>query len=110
MITEDYCSSDIAILIKEKGLVFAEHTKPIPKYNDDGTIGTIATITHQTAMKWLRKKGYHIYTDYSSRFGVWIRHIRELNTGVIWSLGGYSSHEEAVDAALMFTLECLIEP
>lgn len=110
MITEDYCSSDIARLIKEKGLVFAEHTKPIPKYNDDGTIETIATITHQTAMKWLRKKGYHIYTDYNSRLGVWNRYIRELSTDVIWSIGGFSSHEEAMEEALKYTLKNLIEP
>jgi len=63
--------------------------------------------THQMAMAWLRKKGYHIYTVYDTTHKYWHRHI-QASTGVVWSLGGLASHDEAVETALKYALECLI--
>lgn len=59
MITEDYCSFEIAKLLKEKGLKCgATFSKGFVK-DGDGFVGGLvrheASITHQLAIKWLRE-------------------------------------------------------
>ena len=127
MITEDYCSYEIAKLLKEKG--FDELCYYI--YDEDGYILKLASSsyqnicdnneclcpTHQMAMKWLREeKHYYIQIMLDS-----------------WALGGHSgyyiviqdvnsdfselspteqvffeTHEDAVEEALKYCLENLI--
>ena len=122
MITEDYCSCGIARLIKEKGLVFAEHTSYIPKYNADGTAELITTITHQTAMKWLREKHLiHVYAEHKAFFQEspkklyyhWMPFVKTLPHCPI-NKSGFpkdsiaidvycDNYEDAIDAALLYT-------
>ncbi len=112
MLKEDYCSYEVAKLLKEKGfdepvtelnrLLCREGEKPVLK------------ITHQKAMKWLRTKHY-IYADpikqgnYNdcSEYYTWIvarMGIIHRNPTVVDKL----SYEEAVEAALKYSLENLI--
>jgi len=113
MITEDYCSDEVAKLLREKGfnepvtelnrLLFEEGKKPLLK------------ITHQKAMKWLMEvhklfvnvcpsvEGYywterwHSYVDNLGKrypFGKFI--------------GTFNTHEEATEASIKYCLENLI--
>ena len=112
MITEDYCSYEVAKLLREKGfnepvtelnkLFFKEDEKPVLK------------ITHQKAMKWLREErnltiepyfeyliGYSIdikYTDKKTN----IEQFEELREK--W----FNTYEEATEAAIKYCLEHLI--
>ena len=133
MITEDFCSYEVAKLLKEKG--FDELC--IFKYNSEGVRmkagvaidewqnselddDECSCVSLQMAMKWLREKGFHINAsisyDYSedadgnivdkrtfwlfeifSSFGGYIIYTEEVNK--------YDSYEEAVEAALKYSLE-----
>lgn len=124
MIKEDYCSYEISKLLKEKGFDESIHTW----YNtDDGSPEFIegyikmsnadfaandedscSAPTHQLACAWLRGKGYHIYVDYNTKYNCWHRHIQETSTGIVWSLGGLKSHDDAIENAIKYALEVLI--
>ena len=117
MINEDYCSYEVAKLLKEKGFV----TPCDWLYCSDGTFGHRNSLwdkemfpapTHQMAMKWLRKN--HIilvvqpeYFNAGSECSYW---------GVdIWAddnyekiQGDFPTYEQAVEAALKYCLENLI--
>lgn len=110
-ITEDYVSYEVAKLLKEKGF-----NEPVTKLNKllikEGE-KPILKITHQKAMKWLREK-YYIYADpikqgnYNdcSEYYTWI----VARMGIIHrnpSVADKLSYEEAVEAALKYTLENL---
>lgn len=127
MITEDYCSYEVAKLLKEKGfkepvtelnkLLFKEGEKPVLR------------ITHQKAMKWLREEHQlHISVDVSPIYGK-VKDEKGRNTcGLLywhymasgeWVNEKYNpnqkafvvsakSYEEAVEAALKYSLENLI--
>ena len=65
MITEDFCSYDVAKLLKEKGFNeptwtrYEDNDEVIfgDKYNwNNSPMGQISAPTHQMAMKWLRKE------------------------------------------------------
>ena len=63
MITEDYCSYEVAKLLKEKGFNEDIHTVYEPTFNKffnyplkpNSYSNVIAAPTHQMAMKWLRE-------------------------------------------------------
>ena len=120
MLTEDYCSYEVAKLLKEKGFDVYTSTR----YDYEGGFhfrghylvgdSDISAPTHQMAMKWLRKKHYiyaepikqgnyndcsEYYTWIVSRMGIIHR-----NPTVVDKL----SYEEAVEAALKYSLEKLI--
>ena len=126
MITEDYVSYEIAKLLKEKG--FDERCEYCYAYFDDNDIRVFELrpnknaqnlaenrypyVTHQMAMKWLREKDVIIviqpeYFNVESKCSAW---------GVdIWAddnyeklQGDFPSYEEAVEAALKYSLENLI--
>jgi len=122
MITEDYVSFEVAKLLKEKG--FDEPLKRF--YNSEGKRGISSYYnwnlsdcdcscpTHQMARRWLREK-YYIYADpikqgnYNdcSEYYTWIvacMGIIHRNSSVADKL----SYEEAVEAALKYSLEKLI--
>ena len=116
-ITEDYCSYEMSKLLKKKGCplekVIKQDGRPIyytlPKKHPDWQDCDAYYIpTQAQAMKWLREKGYNIYVDYNTKFGLWYRHIQELSTNVVWSLGGFDTYEEAVEAAIRWSLNNLI--
>lgn len=127
MITEAYCSFEVAKLMKEKGF----HEPCIATYNsitknfqveeiyEDWTVhwkGYISAPTHQMAMAWLREEKNifiviepHVY-DY----------VNEKNKSYVCSLWvgdnyyeyiesrDYPSYEEAVEAACFYSLKNLI--
>ena len=118
-ITEDYVSYEVAKLLEEKG--FDEKT--LSYYEDNvlcrgdwfewnrSPLGHISAPTHQMAMKWLRKvHSLHIQINYM--YGAY----QEYDYVVINTFSGirchepisFSSYEEAVEAALKYSLENLI--
>ena len=112
MITEDYCSFEVARLLKEKG--FDELC--IFKYNSEGVRvkagmaidewqnseldnDEYSCPSYQMAMKWLREKGWHITIDC----------IDVTETGLVEHRIDYDNiYEKAVEAALKYALENLI--
>ena len=127
MITEDYVSVEVAELLKEKGfdtpVNYEYHYKiTIPqfhkkKHNFNGieyrncSSEWYSAPTQQMAMKWLREVHLqHIQISYLH--GAY----REYEYAVINTFNGkayhepvsFSSYEEAVEAALKYTLENLI--
>lgn len=120
MIGEDYCSYEIAKLLKEKGFdgydwccshVYTSWQmliNGIPANDDDDF--TYAP-THQMAMKWLRENNI-IITPQPEYFSC----DRCESWGIdIWAFGNYKklpgdfpTYEEAVEAALHWTLENLL--
>lgn len=129
MVLEDYVSFETAKLLKEKG--FNEKVRTF--YNDkthkiqfiDNFINNqkpfnlcLLAPTHQMAMKWLREV-HHIYIKISFRFccnadddieycyDVW-KHTDKYVVGQHNSDGRFMSNEEAVEAALKYSLENLI--
>lgn len=112
MINEDYCSYEVAQLLKEKG--FYEPCTELNKLCLRDGKKPLLKVTHQKAMKWLREK-YYIYADpikqgnYNdcSEYYTWIvarMGIIHRNSSVVDKL----SYEEAVEAALKYALEILI--
>lgn len=108
MIKEDYCSYEIARLIKEKGLVFAEHTKYIPMLNADGTTTPIATITHQTAMKWLREK-HDIHIGVARGCDKYFIDIVKMHPykDLTPKDDDFDDYDKAIETALKFALEII---
>ena len=119
MIGEDFCSYEVAKLLKEKG--FDEKT--LSYYEDNvlcrgdwfewnrSPLGHISAPTHQMAMKWLRKvHNQHVQIKYFH--GAY----QEFEYVVINTFNGkayhepvsFSSYEEAVEAACIYVLKNLI--
>ena len=124
MLKEDYCSYEVAKLLKKKG--FDELC--IFKYNNEGIRikagvaidewqnselddNECSAPTHQMAMKWLRKKGIHMSLDtvISSSGNIYFN-IDTYSEDSGWNhpVDFYDSYEEAVEAALKYSLENLI--
>lgn len=110
MITEDYCSYEIAKLLKEKGFDY----QGFDYIDFEGEVIKQDRPTHQMAMKWLREKGIECVV-----IPIWNTIGKQYRSYVLSDLGdkykdnydSYSdniSYEEAVEAALKFTLENLI--
>lgn len=128
MITEDYCSYEVSKLLKEKGFPFCAvigsawvkednkitmHSEQVPiTWCDENQV--LAT-TQALAMKWLREKK-DLLIDIS-----FVRYMDEPR--VLWSFAiftiydyselktddkEYPTYEEAVEAALKYSLENLI--
>ena len=114
MIKESYCSYEISKLLKEKGFDGEIHTT----YDDEGY--TQPSITLQMACAWLREKGIEIDTYLShitEEFGKKTKHyvfsIVDLNTDKDYpeyseDYHYYPTYEEAVEAALKYSLETLL--
>lgn len=125
MITEDYCSYNIAKLLKEKGfkneychnMLLAEDGSVIYKFTtfrnkDDAFEATmqfkkqIPYVTHQMAIQFLREEySFHIYTFYNNE---WVYEIQSLNDSFTYSKHEGNTSEEAVEAALKYVLENII--
>lgn len=122
MLTEDYCSFEIAKLLKEKGFdgecigcywdskkTFDINYEPLSYSDGDLRDEVIIAPTHQMAMKWLREKGYHIvvFTD-SPRYEVKIQDLNDGSFNVSGITRTYDTYEEAVEATLKYCLTKLI--
>jgi len=114
---EAYCSYEVSKLLKEKG--FKEECYTFYEYNSKGFYREervswntsyskdCAAPTHQMAMAWLRDKGYHIYT-FMRKDNIWVYEVQSLNEDWTFSLGGFSSHDEAVEEGIKYALKKLI--
>ena len=124
---DDYVSFEVAKLLKEKG--FNEYClknywssdKELHDWkwelsynrNSDGNRNTkdCAAPTHQMAMKWLREE-YGIFIEISAlkryRWVYTIYKLFEEKITEVWNDGTYVSYEDAVEAALKYSLENLI--
>jgi hypothetical protein len=133
MITEDYVSFEIAKLLKKKGFlkgVDLRLTQNLSFYDNIGLhhnlnkwydsliqdkIDFVVAPTHQMAMKWLREK-YGIFIainnddlDFNWQCYDLINRGSTLDPKILSeSYAGYKTYEEAVEAALKYSLENLI--
>ena len=134
MITEDYCSFEVAKLLKEKGFKI-DTNNDYWKIGEDGTMYFMSSIgaytsnpnevyaiyrpensypcpTLQMAMKWLREV-HNLHIDIDPSEGDWNPTVITLED---WScvvkygdnIPIQDSYEEAVEAALKYTLKHLI--
>lgn len=117
MIQEAYCSYEVAKLLNEKG--FVQETLMV--YNQNGNFMPNGAIedtyqvfysapTHQMAMAWLREI-YDIYIVFfhTNKSGWWYN-ITDMKDSYVFysSEKTMCSYEEAMEAALKYTLENLI--
>lgn len=120
-ITEDYCSFEVAKLLKQKGFDIPVYQYYFPPSNNNLNYSefdndwnsvwkhSYSAPTHQMALKWLREE-----------LNLYIEIRRNLNTFYYgWKVEQgmsekaifdykYDSYEKAVEAALKYTLENLI--
>lgn len=133
-ITEDYCSYEIAKLLKEKGFVgeseigcrcgFYEQNKEYPSQvnlvyddlnNSELEPNECLRFTHQMALKWLREVHkinivIGVASDDNNLYSLWKFDIWNGNYSIIWGdkREKFNSYEEAVEAALLYVLKNLI--
>ena len=112
MITEDYCSFEIAKLLK-KG--FNEPCTELNKLCLRDGEKPVLKVTHQKAMKWLREvHGIFIAINNDDLDFNWqcydlINRGSTLDPNILSeSYAGYKTYEKAVEAALKYSLEHLI--
>lgn len=108
MINEDYCSYEVAKLLKEKGCDYP-NLHGIDSDRDNIWI----KITHQMAMQWLREYGIFIEISVSMDLnGSYHYNYSVLNEKCEYARKGCTSpewrYEDAVEAALTYSLENLI--
>ena len=132
MITEDYCSYEVANILNEKGFPFEDIEYPkvinaVGLFGDTASIlghahicnGTeIPTCTHQMALKWLRSRGIFIEVKIGEFGDKFIYFLTTQNGCGVWGkdskvIGSpahveYDSYEDAVEAALKYSLTNLI--
>ena len=119
---EAYCSEKVSEMLKKKGfdepcMAFWEYElyeyslyiAGDPMSNSDlekELVDGWSATTHQMACAWVREKGYHIYTFRGVDY--WVFEIQSLNEDWTYSLGALKEHDEAIEAALKYSLENLI--
>ena len=131
MITEDYCSYEVAKLLKEKGFfkdVDLRMIQNLSFYDDIGLshnlnkwydsliqdkIDFVVAPTHQMAMKWLREeKRTSIIIEFDVTKRGYCPYVHQLDYDmdwvVKWRINIPMKYEEAVEVALKYTLENLI--
>ena len=130
MAREDYCSFELSKLLKEKGFdeycrSFYELREPRVYVGSNGVCNNtmfqdesnecIARPTHQMAMKWLRevhKIDIFIDTDFPiDRMKYTYKIVRIYKDGDKYTdvMGGsFDTYEEAVEAAIKYSLENLV--
>lgn len=132
MITEDFCSFEVAKLLKEKGfdgdggdcechMFYSSYSKMIMPITEIGLVSDFDEVyyapTHQMAMKWLREvhnlsvEVYRTACGYvgcivSIPSGTDIKFLEE--DGDDLPSGQYTTWEKACEAALKYCLENLI--
>jgi len=117
MITEDYVSVETAKLLEKKGFDSDECEVHYDPYDHQEY-----EITLQMAIKWIRKKGFHIFApleidyDEDERGTKWYHdaayypEIRRVSDGKIMYDDGrlYAEPEQACEVAIKYCLENLI--
>lgn len=113
MILEDYCSYEVAKLLKEKG--FDEPCTELNKLCLRDGEKPVLKVTHQKAMKWMREV-YGIFIainnddlDFNWQCYDLINRGSTLDPKILSeSYAGYKTYEQAVEAALKYVIENLI--
>ena len=127
MINEDYCTYEVAKLLKEKGFdvktltVYSQNGSFMPNGVIEDTYQTFYNApTHQMAMKWLREReklAYNILIIADGDLGDlhYSYEIQEIDNEFLQVNGSldiedqrFDTYEEAVEAALKYSLENLI--
>ena len=115
MITEDYCSYEVAKLLKEKGFeqYKCQHSydsKGVFKWSDNLDPYEYSAPTLQMAMKWLRKvHNIHIWVEPNhDKEGLYNAHVKVGWWSNNWAGISYNTYEKAVEAAIKYCLENLI--
>ena len=125
MITEDYCSFEVAQLLKEKGFkgdinayyhIWDNGNKvcSIQEFSrSEAPHLYIPVPTHQMAMKWLRdEKRTSIIIEFDLTKRGYCPYVYQLDYDmdwtVKWRVNTPMKYEEAVEAALKYSLENLI--
>ena len=139
MVQEDYCSFEVAKLLKEKGFneqcsstydIAVSGGKPIfykydvlqffpdgMKNSDDKYGMVISAPTHQMAMKWLREVHKVVISIDAHTANHWDGYIDRFEIDILknasriivpYEIAIYNTYEEAVEAALKYSLENLI--
>ena len=114
---EAYVNFEIAKLLKKRGFdwgtqyVYTEDGKGVtpPRIGKWKAKSNIPMVTHQMACAWCRNKGYHIYTFKSMVDSSWVYEVQSLNEDWTYHLGGFENHDDAIEAALKYTLENLYD-
>lgn len=114
MTQEDYCSDEVSKLLKEKG--FKEPCKGLTRIILSDNDKPQYKVTHQLAMKWLRKKGIFIDVSFQKEDGVvtWFYIVfsdifsSRYGRKNAYSKNDFPTYEEAVEAALKYCLTELI--
>lgn len=106
-ITEDYCSWDVSYLLKQKGLWILH----LIQYYENQQL--LQGITHSLAIKWIRENfGIHIsvhhWTNQPVGNDTWKDAYQGFVNGDAMDVRIFQKHEEAVEAALLYTLKNLI--
>ena len=116
MITEDYCSYEVAKLLKEKGFdecceAYYEDDRFCWVWNDGCSRNTdnpkyVSCPTQALAMKWLREE-HNLSIEISSteateslRWAAYVYEIGKTDDFVEAYIGTYGTYEDAVEAAL----------
>ena len=128
-IEEDYCSFEIAKLLKEKGFhevckcQYGRHGDISWTSCNNGNVTTFARPTLQMVMKWLRKKGIYVCPKLCCFCGskkkdipyyLWEPRILKLpSNNIIYPqpldmCKHYENYEEATEEAIKYSLEHLI--
>lgn len=108
MTTEDYCSYEVAKLLKEKGFNY----QGFDYIDFEGEVIRQDRPTHQMAMKWLREV-HHLHIGINpisgKGYNATIYDVTDFdNCGIISDTEFFFHAEEAVEAALKYSLENLI--
>ena len=118
-ITEDYCSFEIAKLLKEKGFLIPVYSF----YGDDTIVYTYSTFmvannekdkyerpTHALVVKWIRENfNWNIEIGYRNSHKDFRAEIYPMFPNTLVGLAGrHNTHEKATEAALLYTLTNLI--
>ena len=123
MITEDFCSFEVAKLLKEKG--FNEDCYTFYEYDNkelyreeripccNSRSDDYAAPTHQMAMKWLREeKRTSIIIEFDLTKRGYCPYVHQLDYDmdwvVKWRVNIPMKYEEAVEAACLYSLKNLI--
>ena len=115
-ITEDYCSFEIAKLLKEKGFEEDINSRFSPHfaYNNEGLFSGPSwdteynAPTHQMVLKWLREV-YNLFICIDIGVGAYTWSITNTTNNVMVYVDAIvGTYEEAVEAALNYVLKTLI--
>ena len=126
-ITEDYCSYEIAVLLKEKGFdepcwnyyynsKLEHYFRPVK--NSEWPLNRVSAPTHQMALKWLREIYHcHVIIEYTFKADAKLTNdyvsycysAENANTFIAFTQDEwYDTYEQAVEAALLYVLKNLI--